>query len=156
MTGKQVKVITPELQSGTLAFSPHRIQGLSSPDGKRLNLHHHAAGTIEIEDLIFLSVVGIDKQPENPQVMLFIRGIKRPFLLESSEISYAELPFQLSRLNLERLRDLVRWLVQANPALTIDRATLNFVKGGQAVPLDRDITALATTVGDILRAAEIT
>jgi hypothetical protein len=156
VSGKQVKVITPELRSGTLAFSPHRVQGLSSPDGQRLNLHHHAAGTIEIKDLLFLSVVGIDKQPENPQVMLFIRGTKRPFLLESSQISYGELPFQLASRNLERLRDLIRWLVKANPDLTIDRATLNFVKGGEAVALDRDITALATSVGDILRAAEIT
>ena len=130
VTGTQVKVITPELQSGTLAFSPHSVQGLSSPDGKRLNLHHHAAGTIDIEDLIFLSVVGIDQQPENPQVMLFIRDVKRPFLLRKQryQLRRAAVPAQPDS-TLERLRDLVRWLVQANPDLTIDRATLRFRQG---------------------------
>ena len=144
----KIKVITPVLRGGTLAYAPHFSSRITAVPGG-LEIHHHAAGPVDFEDLRMMCVIaapggsGID-------LLLFIDSSKRPFATSADLVQYSDFPLENATTTERRLREFGLYLLLRNSKLGVDRGTYEFLLGRPAPELDRDVTALTTTLGEIL------
>lgn len=146
----KVKVIEPRLLSPTLAYSPLRANRIGgAPSG--LHIQHSEAGEVAFDALRLASVIStVESGQQVYHLILFVSGNRRPYLATANVVHYTDFPIPPSDTMLPRLRAFVAYLIEQNPALGIDRGTYDFLLGKPVRALDRDVTALTTSLGEVL------
>lgn len=143
----KVKVFEPKLAGSSLTFSPLPLSRLTRGESG-LDLHHRDAGETPFEELRFVSAFSTAQQGhQEPQLLLFLKGQRRPFLIDANKISFAEFPLERSATVVPQLRDFLLFLYRVNPLIAVDRGTYEFLLGRSPAVLEREVGALATSLG---------
>ncbi len=147
----QIKVVHPEIRGGSLSWSPLRAPRATVRPNE-VELHHPAGGPIAYTDIHLMSVVATERA-ETPDLLLFGRDTRRPFVVSTLEIRGPDLGSTAESTGDQIARHVLLAARRQNADLAVDQATLQFLDGEAAQTLSRDLTALATALGEILRTA---
>jgi hypothetical protein len=84
------------------------------------------------------------------QMLFFVKGLRRPYLIDASAINYASFAGVTGQGELNLLRGVIRLLTMINPRIMVDQVTAQFVEGWAPEKFAKDPNLLATALGQFL------
>lgn len=150
----RIKVVTPKIGSGILAYSPLPVMRVSgTEDG--FNLNHREAEEVPYEQVRMFAVFSTTQGGQQSyHLLLFLHEHRRPFMVDGYKIHYGDFAIEHSETMLPHLRAFATLICRGNPAVGIDRGTFDFLGGRPPQHLDRDAVSLATALGEILKTVD--
>lgn len=149
--GRPPAVVTPRYGLGSLQYEPQGCPRLGG-GAEGLDLNRQDFPPVPFADLRLVSAF---VEPGNRlRLLLFLRGQARPLLAEAEKIRFSDFPGVPGESLAASLRNLLTHLAARCPALAVDPATLEFMRGGPPPAAQKDRLTLATALAEAIQRGE--
>lgn len=150
----QPQLVTPQLGPSKAMFTPIKCLRLTRPERGLEFLGPLGREERPVEDVLLVSVFEstVEAQKEL-QMLCFVKGIRRPYLINAGAIIFKDFPGVLGQGSVASLRNLMRLLFAINPRIILDQGTYDFMQGKPPVDFEKDLVVLATAFGTHLEEA---
>ena len=135
--------VTPKKVQGSIVFQPKTIPRITNMEGG-ISFGRKDMEKVSFSEIVLFSVF-IDKKQNNLlQLLLFIKGKKRPFLVDATRIMYPDFPGVKNNLAPSSLRNFIKFLFEKNPEIIVDCPTYEFMGGSDPQKIEKDPLPMVT------------
>lgn len=147
----QPRLVTPQLGPSKAMFTPINCLRLTRPERGLEFLGPLGREERPGEDVLLVSVfeATVETQKEL-QMLCFVKGIRRPYLIKAGAIHFKDFPGVLGQGSVASLRNLMRLLFAINPRIVLDQGTYDFMQGKPPIEFEKELVVLATALGTYL------
>lgn len=144
------RVISTPQKAVSLQYTPLQCRALNNAEGG-LNFNRYGNESVTLSDILLVSVYNVPAgiKPKT-RVMVFIRTQKKPLALDANAVDFSVILGREESDLYAELRQLVEYLVKANPSLIVDSGTSGFLQGNGPEMVKRDETFWASALGAAL------
>jgi len=136
----------PRMVRGSIAFQPQPSSRLTGWQNG-VNVNRNDVDKILFQQIRLLSAfTDIGQGEDQAQLLLFVEGFKRPFLVDAHQIKYSDFPAVEEETSASSLRKFLEFLFSKNPEIGFDKATWDFVQGDYPQVLESDLLSMATAL----------
>jgi len=129
---------------GSIAFQPQPSSRMTGWQNG-INMNRKDVDKILFQQIRLLSAFTDKDQGEDQiQLLIFVEGSKRPFLVDAHQIEYGDFPDVKEALPASSLRNFLGFLFRKNPEIAFDNPTWDFVQGDPPQVWESDLLSMAT------------